>query len=100
MKCKINKTKYEVQETMVYQDDLIEVKRTHFSTLKEAEEFFEKRIEDMFEEINSTGAFRGYDRNDFLIGEEENKLDCMKVIIISDQAQEEVIYTLGLKKEN
>lgn len=100
MKCKINKTKYAVQETMVYQDDLIEDKTTHFSALKEAEEFFEKRIEDMFEEINSTGAFRGYDRKDFRIGKAENELDCMKVVIISDQAQEEVIYTLGLKKEN
>ena len=100
MKSKINKTKYEVQETVVYQDDLIEIKSTCFSTLKEAEDFFEKCIEDMLDEINSTGAFRGYDRNDFRIGEEENEFGCMKVIIITDQAQEEAIYLLGLKKEN
>lgn len=99
MKSKINKTKYEVQETVVYQDDLIEIKSTCFSTFKEAEDFFEKCIEDMLDEINSTGAFRGYDRNDFRIGE-ENEFGCMKVIIITDQAQEETIYLLGLKKEN
>ncbi|MBR5222922.1 MAG: hypothetical protein IKV81_01985 [Clostridia bacterium] len=100
MKCKINKTKYEIQELMVYQDDLIEEKRTCFSTLKEAEKFYDMLEDNMLNEINSTGSFRGYDQNDFCIGEANNTLNCMKLVIICDKAQEEPIYTLGLKKEN
>lgn len=98
MKFKSKNKKYVVTETMVFIEDYVSYKITLFNNQCEAQCFYEKRKDEIEEEILSTGSFRGYCREDFDVAEHDNELDFDKVVLIYNKPQTESIFTMGVRE--